>query len=218
MQSISHRSRRIGERIAAAAPRQDNRRARVRRTSQSIRRGWRWQHDVPVLDLGLMAQRQVDACVQALGCLVWAAAAREPRLSLDALCDAASELFEGMEPEAQNELAEKVLRMSPEQLAERGEMIAALASAPARAARYVELAEIRYAHQMGGQLAGRGSATDLASRAVVLVLDPLNSLGDVLPLAVELASRAAAEHDAYAPLAAALTCERERHEELGEAY
>jgi hypothetical protein len=166
---------------------------------------------VPVLDAKMLSERRVDGCVQALGCLVWAAVAREPRLPLEALCDAATELFESMEPRSQRELVEKVLRMSPEQLAEKGEMIVALASAPIRAARYVELAEVRRAHEQGGLLAGRGSATDLASRAVVLVLDPLNALGDVLPLAVALASRAAAEHDAYAPLAAALTSERERH-------
>lgn len=211
MQSISHRSRRVGERIAAAAPRQENRRARGRRTSETRRRGWRWRHVTPVLDTRLLSERRVEGCVQALGCLVWSAAACEPRLPLEELCEAAAELFEGMEPRSQRELVEKVLRMSPEQLAERGEMIAALASAPARAARYVELTEVRRAHEQGGLLAGRGSATDLASRAVVLVLDPLNPLGEVLPLAVELAERAAAEHDAYAPLAAALACECERY-------
>lgn len=211
MQSITHRSRRVGERIAAAAPRQEIRRARDRKTSVQRRRGWRWRQDPLVLDQRALSERGVEGCVQALGCLVWAAAAREPRMPLSALCDAAAELFEGMEPGSQRELVEKVLRMSPEELAERGEMIVALASAPARAARYVELAEVRRAHERGGVLAGRGSATDLASRAVVLVLDPLNPLGDVLPLAVELAERAAAQHDAYAPLAAALTCERERY-------
>jgi hypothetical protein len=157
------------------------------------------------LDAAALHERQVDGQVQALGCLVWAAAACDPRVPLDALCDAAVELFASEASDAAGFVA-AVLRLAPEELAERGRTIVELATAAVRAARYVALAEVRRALADGG---GDGVAAELARRAVGLALDPYNELSEVLPHAIALAVRAARQHDGYAPLVAALASARE---------
>lgn len=212
MQSMSLRIRRAGERAPQPAPRGTSLRAVPRRTREPRRHtGRRRSYGGAAVDAAALHERSTDGYVQALGCLVWAAFACDPRVPLEALCDAAAELFERNEPGEQAEFVARVLRLGPEELAERAQMVVAFAAAPARAARYVELAAIRQAHADG---AGEGPAAELAGRALGLVLDPFNALAEVLPRAIELAARAARQHDGYAPLVAALTSAHEA--ELGE--
>lgn len=206
MQSTSPRIRRAGERVVSSPPRGKLLRSSVRRPREPRRPiGRRHAREAAALDAAALRERRDDGYVQALGCLVWAAAACDPRVPLDALCDAAVELF-ACEPGDMAGFIARVLRLGPEELAERGRTIVALATAGARAARYVALAEARRALAEAG---GDGVAAELARRALGLALDPFNALVDVLPHAIALAARAARQHDGYAPLVAALASARE---------
>lgn len=206
MQSTSPRIRRVVERVVSS-PECGNFLRRPARRAREPRRhtGRRTARGGLALDAAALHEREVDGQVRALGCLVWAAAACDPRVPLDALCDAAVELFAGEASDPAGFVA-AVLRLAPEELAERGRTIVELATAAVRAARYVALAEVRRALADGG---GDGVAAELARRAVGLALDPYNELSQVLPHAIALAVRAARQHDGYAPLVAALTSARE---------
>lgn len=206
MQSTSPRIRRAGERVVSPPPRGKFLRLPVRRVREPRRHTGRKHAPGGVaLDAAALDERRAEGHVQALGCLVWAAAACDPRVPIDALCDAAVELFE-CAPEDMAGFVARVLRLGPEELAERGRMIVEYATAGARAARYVELAEARRALADAG---GDGVAAELARRALGLALDPCYRLVDVLPHAIALAARAARQHDGYAPLVAALASARE---------
>lgn len=203
MHSNLSRIRRAGERALPGLARWPRLQTCLKRSRRRLCRARRVRAGAAMvieLDAVALRERADEGYVQALGCLVWAAAADDPRVTIDALCDATVELF-ACEASARADFVARVLRLSPEALAERGRKIVAYAVAPARAARRVALAEVRrtFANIHGG---GRGAA--LARRAVGLVLDPLNPLAEALPRALELATRAVEHHAGYARLVAAL--------------
>ncbi len=206
MQSTLPRIRRVGDRVPPIHAREPRLRTSLCRVRRRLRLPRRHRAGVVLgLDAAALRERAEDGLVQALGCLVWAAAACDPRVPFDALCDAAVELFDGDDADRPG-LVVQVLRLTPEGLAERGAMIVAHALAPARAARFVALAQVRRAH---ADAAGQGAAATLARRALELVLDPLNPLDEALPRALALASRAAAHDVEYVPLVAALVSARD---------
>ena len=134
MQSTSPRLRRVVERVVSSPERGNFLRRPARRAREPRRHtGRRTARGGVALDAAALHERQVDGQVQALGCLVWAAAACDPRVPLDALCDAAVELFASEASDAAGFVA-AVLRLAPEELAERGRTIVELATAAVRAA------------------------------------------------------------------------------------